>query len=738
MFWGGEVWGQTTYNVTNTSDFTLLAGNNGAIINVNYSGTGWGKFNLGNNTNVTIRISSNASLGGAIVANNSYNLQVSGTLIGDRDLPPGSKLTFNSTGKTSNYGTIKITNGIFINNGIISNSLLFLGSTTSTNSRTIDGQVTVDDNSIYTNSSTQSGVVKVQNNGTYHNNGTQTGGLSLSSNGTVINSGTINSSNVSISSSSAAFTNTSTGVFNHTNTGSYTWMGKINLEGQSNLSGTLALNGTGTILTVNNSGVLNVGSISATNNAIVNISNSSNLSPPATINASNLTLIDNGGPGYLNSGLNTVINVTNQTALNGTAASTVNLNGKLNTTTLTSGGTGGIMNVLPTGVLTVSGATTPGNGFTLNVTGEFKGTTISSGGGGNGINVTGKGKFTTTGKVSINGFPFTASDSSKINIGGDLTVTNSGTSKLYINDETIFYVAGNTSIGELTQINDNSKVTFKGDVNITNSGNASLQVNDKGDVLIQSTLTKDFNSGTVYVRDSGQLVICNERRPNGSISGSYPTDTSSDKIFVTGTASYYGACRILPVEFLSFNTAYQPQDRSALLDWSTAKEWENSHFEIERAVNSVKTWETIGRVEGNGYSEAPVEYSFTDSDLPKSGGNIFYRLKQVDFSGNYSYSKTKSIQVNPTEGSTAWIAYPNPSTIGSDISVSLLQLQQYQDEQISLSLVNMLGEGSSTTLNSPEAISIVVSEWLLSKKAGLYILDIRWGAKSQQIKLLRN
>ncbi|WP_439487783.1 glycine-rich domain-containing protein [Algoriphagus sp.] len=196
--------------------------------------------------------------------------------------------------------------------------------------------------------------------------------------------------------------------------------------------------------------------------------------------------------------------------------------------------------------------------------------------------------------------------------------------------------------------------------------------------------------------------------------------------------------RILPVEFLSFNATYLPQDRSALLNWSTAKEWENSHFEIERAVNSVKQWETVGRVEGAGYSEAPVEYNFTDTELPKTGGNIFYRLKQVDFSGKYSYSKTRTIQVDAVDSKTVWVAYPNPSNNGSAISVDLLQLNQYQDELISIRMINMLGEGESAILTSPENMSQMVSEWLLAKKAGLYILEIHWGANIQKIKLIRN
>lgn len=195
--------------------------------------------------------------------------------------------------------------------------------------------------------------------------------------------------------------------------------------------------------------------------------------------------------------------------------------------------------------------------------------------------------------------------------------------------------------------------------------------------------------------------------------------------------------RILPVEFLSFTANYQPRDRFALLNWSTAKEWENSHFEIERAVNTVKKWETIGRVEGNGYSDMPAEYSYLDIDLPTSGGNIFYRLKQVDYSGKFSYSNTKAIQVDAIEGVMAWAVYPNPSSSGQAIQADL-KTADYQDEIIYVQLSNVIGQTRVATLSNSAQLSALLSDWLQANPMGLYVLDISWGDHSQQIKLLRH
>ncbi len=52
-------------------------------------------------------------------------------------------------------------------------------------------------------------------------------------------------------------------------------------------------------------------------------------------------------------------------------------------------------------------------------------------------------------------------------------------------------------------------------------------------------------------------------------------------------------------------------------------------------------WMTIGFKEGNGTTTEPKNYSFQNniSDLKKS--KIYYRLKQIDFNGDFNYSKVE-------------------------------------------------------------------------------------------------
>ncbi|TXD76947.1 hypothetical protein ESW18_14160 [Algoriphagus ratkowskyi] len=200
---------------------------------------------------------------------------------------------------------------------------------------------------------------------------------------------------------------------------------------------------------------------------------------------------------------------------------------------------------------------------------------------------------------------------------------------------------------------------------------------------------------------------------------------------------YFDILRILSVEYLYFNATYNREERSGLLEWATSKEWENSGFEIERSVNNTNDWEKIGENAGSGYTDAATAYSFTDKELPASGGNVFYRLKQVDFDGSFGYSVVKSIQVAALKGKSNWVAYPNPSSSGDYVVIDLLDLSAYNDEPIVMLISDVKGVSRTYTLKQPNEVSEVVNDYLDQAHVGLYIVQLIWGEQNQQLKLMR-
>ncbi|WP_455423631.1 PKD-like domain-containing protein [Algoriphagus halophytocola] len=196
--------------------------------------------------------------------------------------------------------------------------------------------------------------------------------------------------------------------------------------------------------------------------------------------------------------------------------------------------------------------------------------------------------------------------------------------------------------------------------------------------------------------------------------------------------------RILEVSYLYFNAEYNLESRSGELTWATSQEWGNDRFEIERALASdLSSWTKIGEVKGQGYSDSPTYYSFEDLELPASGGNILYRLKQIDTDESFSYSVTRSIQVKGLKGQTSWIVYPNPSSPGTYVTVDLLDRSSYRDEPIFVKIADVIGTFETYSVRSIEEVSIAVNNYLEQAAPGIHIVQLTWGKHTEQLKILR-
>lgn len=110
---------------------------------------------------------------------------------------------------------------------------------------------------------------------------------------------------------------------------------------------------------------------------------------------------------------------------------------------------------------------------------------------------------------------------------------------------------------------------------------------------------------------------------------------------------------MLPIELLSFTGKVQADHNE--LHWITASELNNSHFTIERSAD-IENFETIGTVTGAGTSTTQNSYIFNDPKRPF--GTAYYRLKQTDFNGDYSYSDIISLTHDSELDLIA--VFPNP------------------------------------------------------------------------------
>jgi hypothetical protein len=197
----------------------------------------------------------------------------------------------------------------------------------------------------------------------------------------------------------------------------------------------------------------------------------------------------------------------------------------------------------------------------------------------------------------------------------------------------------------------------------------------------------------------------------------------------------------LPVELSSF-TASSNQN-GVNLKWQTATEVNNYGFEIERKVHtssldfarddnelSVTEWEKVGFVNGNGNSNSPKTYSFSDNN-PSGGSKFYYRLKQIDNDGQFEYSDAVEVEIVPKEFAL-YQNYPNPFNPNTKINYSVPF-----DSKVIISIYSITGELVTELVNDNVETGTYSVDFNGSNLAsGMYIYKMAAGSFVKTYKMM--
>jgi hypothetical protein len=168
-----------------------------------------------------------------------------------------------------------------------------------------------------------------------------------------------------------------------------------------------------------------------------------------------------------------------------------------------------------------------------------------------------------------------------------------------------------------------------------------------------------------------QYVIC---------FSNYSSATTTVPLNFFGTATV--SCSALPIDMIDFyGRAFEAYNA---LNWATATEVFNSHFDIERSPDGHNFFK-IGEQEGAGNSSSVNQYAF--NDYQAVGTRNYYRLKQVDFNGGYKYSEIIIIENNYNGLFTVVGAYPNPTN-----DVFNIALQTEGETKLQVSIADLSGK----------------------------------------------
>ncbi len=196
--------------------------------------------------------------------------------------------------------------------------------------------------------------------------------------------------------------------------------------------------------------------------------------------------------------------------------------------------------------------------------------------------------------------------------------------------------------------------------------------------------------------------------------GSVPYGNAGNLAFINGST--------LPINLFSF--AAQKNGNTSLLQWKTANEINNAYFSVEHSVNGIN-FQPIGKVAGHGTVSLQQQYQFID-DNPAKGIN-YYRLKQVDIDGNFTYSKTVAVSFD--EVASLFKIYPNPAVNNVTVSIplsaakSIIHVFDVHGSKI------MEKEMAPNTISQPIDISFLA--------AGVYQVTLSQGTHQQTIQMIK-
>lgn len=218
-------------------------------------------------------------------------------------------------------------------------------------------------------------------------------------------------------------------------------------------------------------------------------------------------------------------------------------------------------------------------------------------------------------------------------------------------------------------------------------------------------LYRSTNSGAWTIRATANSVSGNK-----IIFNNYDFNNNAEDGFYTiGTLNYL--ISPLPIELIDFGAV--KNNNKVDLFWSTATETNNDYFVVEKSKNGID-FEQVSIVKGAGNSINTIEYA--DVDYNPYQGISYYRLKQVDFSGKYTYSKIVTVNFNLSTVSIS--VFPNPTD--GPINIALNNLE---NKEVLIVVRDILGKEFYTKVKIIDDSETIVALDMERKLApGTYIV----------------
>ena len=210
----------------------------------------------------------------------------------------------------------------------------------------------------------------------------------------------------------------------------------------------------------------------------------------------------------------------------------------------------------------------------------------------------------------------------------DYDVSSTIPSTLVLNSGDTLCITSDYSMTATVVVNDGGRIHISNNSNLEINGALTVQPGGKIEFLDCNSTLEVYGNYTGPYNQCELVVYCN------------PINANDPLTLVSGSKTWNDWCTSapLPVELISFEANRSQGD--VYLSWVTASEINNDYFEILSSVDGI-TWTSEKIVIGNGNTAEMMYYS----DVVNSDG-VYFKLKQVDFNGQYEYSNILSVSRN--------------------------------------------------------------------------------------------
>ena len=208
---------------------------------------------------------------------------------------------------------------------------------------------------------------------------------------------------------------------------------------------------------------------------------------------------------------------------------------------------------------------------------------------------------------------------------------------------------------------------------------------------VSTDLTQPNASGNIY-----RLIVATTSDNLANPDCNYFNDY---KLLVTSAG-------LAPVKLVSFDGTYS--NGVASLNWQTSQEINNSRFELYRSFDGIN-FELAATIAGAGTTYTTQNYSYQDR-VNLNGSNVYYKLKQIDIDGNFTFSNI--IRLSTGNSNVSFSIYPNPvvnsftASFGATMSgQATILIRNINGQTLYQKTVNVINGNNAVSVNVAQLIT---------------------------------